>query len=159
MKQIPSEIDKILKKAYFTYLCSVDEQNQSHITPMFFFFDKQTQSIFVITSLNSKKASNIQRNPQVSLTMDIRDSENPFNNEGIMVQGMAKIEGPKYFNLTIQDLRRVYQGFERKYPAFQAREVAELHDIKEDYPSQVLIKITPRKIVYWKSMKFISIKF
>src|SRR4030067_3534299 len=109
---------KILEESHFAYLCTTDQNNQSHITPMFFVFDEETRDILVFTHLKSKKMRNIQVNPKVCLTVDVRDPQNPFQNAGVMVQGKAIIERPVDSFSVMEDekLLRIYKEFSKKYP-------------------------------------------
>ncbi|MDL5502968.1 MAG: pyridoxamine 5'-phosphate oxidase family protein, partial [Candidatus Methanoperedens sp.] len=68
-----------------------DSHDQPHLTPVFFIYDENSQKLFFITNDKSKKVKNLSENPNVSITIDIRDSVNPFNNEGVMAQGTATI--------------------------------------------------------------------
>src|SRR3972149_9594596 len=90
MRKIPSAED-LLRDAYFAYVCTADEQNRPHITPVFFYFDESSGNIYFRTSRSSKKVSNLLKNNRVSLTIDVRDIEDPFNNTGIIVRGRADL--------------------------------------------------------------------
>src|SRR3972149_8346683 len=117
-KDLPPQIAEILKQSHFAYLCTTDENNQPHITPMFFVFDEETKDILVFTRSKSKKMRNLQVNPKVCLTVDVRDPKNPFENRGVMVQGKAVIEKNVDVFSVVEDnnLRRIYKKFSQKYP-------------------------------------------
>ena len=96
---IPDEMRNILYANYFGYVCTSDRFDQPHLTPVFFVYYENSQKIFFITNERSKKIKNLSENPNVSITIDIRDPVNPFNNEGVMAQGTANItdRAPIYF--------------------------------------------------------------
>lgn len=151
---------QVLKESHFAYLCTTDRRNQPHVTPMFFIFDEETRDIFVVTSLRSKKMSNIRVNPQVSLTVDVRDPENPFNNRGVMVQGEAVVEKPLNSLSAVQDkeLLRVYSAFQKKYPIL-ASQPQDTSRIEYRGFSEALVRVYARKMVYWRGHSFITVDF
>ncbi|MFQ5711985.1 MAG: pyridoxamine 5'-phosphate oxidase family protein [Candidatus Geothermarchaeales archaeon] len=154
MMEVPPEVASILRKTYFAYFCTVDSNNQAHVTPMFFYFDEENRRFYFITSLRSKKIANMRINPGVSFTVDVRDDVNPFGNRGVMVQGIARfarvvdVEKSRG-DLLIRDAEKVYGGFEEKYPTFQPRGSPESID-----PEEGIIKVIPEKIVYWRGPEF-----
>lgn len=151
---------QVLKDCHFAYLCTTDRHKQPHITPMFFIFDEETRDIFIITSLRSKKMRNIRNNSQVSLTVDVRDPENPFNNRGVMVQGEARIEKTIDSLSAVQDkgLMRVYDAFQKKYPVLASR-VQGATQIQYQGFTEAILRICARKMVYWRGPHFITANF
>jgi len=117
--KIPDEMRNILYGNYFGYVCTSDRHDQPHLTPVFFVYDENSQKIFFITNDKSKKVKNLSENPNVSITIDIRDTVNPFNNEGVMAQGTANIteKAPIYFlsEETLQLYYDIYMEFKSKY--------------------------------------------
>ena len=152
--KIPDEMLNILYGNYFGYVCTSDRSDQPHITPVFFVYEEPLQKIFFITNDKSKKVKNILENPKVSITVDIRDTKNPFNNEGILAQGTAQIteKGPIYFlsEETLGLYRDIYMEFKGKYQA-----VIENRSMGEN---DVIVQIKIEKMVYWKGPHFKSIK-
>lgn len=153
-KRIPDEMLIILYSNYFGYVCTSDTRDQPHLTPVFFVYDENSQKIFFITNEKSKKVKNITENPNVSITVDIRDAVNPFNNEGVMASGIAEIaeKGPIYF-LSEETLRLyydIYMEFKSKYQA-----VIENKPLGEN---DVIVQINIEKMVYWKGPHFKSVK-
>lgn len=157
-KKLPPEMTTVLIECHFAYLCTTDRSNQPHIAPMFYLFDEETSNLHVITSTESKKMRNIQDNPNVCLTIDIRDPTNPFNNRGVMVQGKATVCYSVDSSSAIKDEKiiQAFERFEKKYPILKKE-----HPITEEYKkfSQNLVRITPTKMVYWRGPKFITVKF
>jgi nitroimidazol reductase NimA-like FMN-containing flavoprotein (pyridoxamine 5'-phosphate oxidase superfamily) len=156
-KELPPEIANVLRECHFAYFCSTDQDNQPHITPVFFLFNKETNEIFVFVYSGSKKMRNIKANPRVCVTVDVRDSENPFENHGVMAQGEATIEKTKDPISSSQDeeLRRIDKEFSKKYPLLSE---APTH-IKYREFADVLVKVQIDKMVYWKGPHFITVKF
>ena len=178
--KLPPEMIDVLTTSHFAYLCTTDQKNQPHITPMFYVFDEKTNDIFLTASSNSKKMNNIRFNPKISLTIDIRDEVNPFNNHGVMVQGKAFIEkaepgtgkevpnvamylvGQAFFEKTeseteYQKLAQASKAFAEKYPVLQEAQSPVVGEVKKF--SENLIKIVPKRMVFWKGPNFITVNF
>ncbi len=159
--KLPPEMIEVLTTSHFAYLCTTDQNNQPHITPMFYVFDEKTSTVYVTASSNSKKMHNIKVNPKISLTIDIRDSVNPFNNRGVMVQGLAIVE--KNESGTADDkLTEASKAFEEKYPVLQEAGLQEaqssaIAEVKKF--SENLIRIAPKSMVFWRGPKFITVRF
>ncbi len=154
MTKIPDEMLNILYGNYFGYVCTSDRHDQPHLTPVFFVYAEHSMKIFFITNEKSKKVKNISENPNVSITVDIRDPINPFNNEGVMAQGKAEIaeKAPIYFlpEETLQLYRDIYLEFKSKYQA-----VIENRPLGEN---DVIVQINIEKMVYWRGPHFKSVR-
>jgi general stress protein 26 len=153
--RIPDEMRNILYGNYFGYVCTSDRKDQPHLTPVFFIYDENSHKIFFITNDKSKKVKNISENPNVSITIDIRDPVNPFNNEGVLAQGTAKIteKAPIYFlsEETLKLYYDIYMEFRSKY-----QEVIENKPLGEN---DVIVQINIEKMVHWRGPHFKSIRF
>ncbi|MCG2727565.1 MAG: hypothetical protein L6244_02800 [Candidatus Methanoperedenaceae archaeon] len=90
----------------------------------------------------------------MSITIDIRDPVNPFNNEGVMAQGVAKIteKAPIYFlpEETLQLDREIYMEFKGKYQS-----VIENKPLGEN---DVIVQVNIEKMVYWRGPHFKSVR-
>jgi len=154
----PPEMTEVLTTSHFAYLCTTDLDNQPHITPMFYIYDEKTNDLYLRASAGSKKMQNIQGNPKICLTIDIRDEINPFNNRGVMVQGKAVIEKTVKSLSGNEDekLLRASKAFEKKYPVLLER-----HSPIAEYRkgSEILIRIAPQRMVYWRGPHFITVNF
>lgn len=152
--KIPDEIRNILYGNYFGYVCTSDRHDRPHLTPVFFVYDEASRKIFFITNDKSKKVRNISENPKVSITVDIRDPVNPFNNEGVMAQGTATIteKAPIYFmsEETLQLYYDIYMEFKSKY-----QQVIENKPLGEN---DVIVQVNIEKMVYWRGPHFKSVK-
>lgn len=178
--RLPPEIIDVLTTSHFSYLCTTDQKNQPHITPMFYVFDEKTNDIFITASSNSKKMKNIKFNPKIALTIDHRDEVNPFNNHGVMVQGKAIVEktepgtGKEIPNVAMylvgqafvektgpltedEKLAQASKAFGEKYPVLQEAQSPVNVEVKKF--SENLIKIVPEKIVYWRGPNFLTVNF
>ncbi len=155
--KLPEEIRNLLRASYFTYLCTVDGENNPHVTPMFFVYNEELNLIYLISSLKSRKLRNILRNNNVFLTIDARDPTNPFENIGIMIEGRAHLEAkmkiiksPSNRIFLKKSAIKALKMLEKKYPFLREgklRSERSTNLLKKF--SEVLISIRPRKIVCW----------
>ena len=146
---IPPRILEILHLNYFGYLCTLDEKMTPHITPIFFVYDHRNKMIYSLSDAKSKKVSNIKKNPEISLTVDIRDENDPFNNEGILVRGTAQIVSVEEAGVEmLPEILEIYEVFKNKYRKFTV--VGESSD--------VLIRFDIHRITHWIGPKFTSVR-
>jgi general stress protein 26 len=107
---------------------------------MFYIWDEKTSTIYLVTSKRSKKVSNIRRNRNVSITIDVRDPTSPANNSGVMIRGKALLT-----EMEVADQNKMLRYME-KYVEF----------LGTGYPlgSRIAIRVTPKSISYWKGTEF-----
>jgi len=159
-QKLPPEMNEVLKTGRFAYLCTTDQDNQPHITPMFFVFDETNNNFYVMTSSDSKKMKNLQVNNKVSLAVDIRDATNPFNNRGIMVQGKATFDKciKSISEVGDEELMTTCEDFQRKYLVLLREAKFPINAEYEKF-SETLVRIIPDKMTYWKGPNFITVNF
>jgi|Deesub1362A_J573_1020465.scaffolds.fasta_scaffold00558_7 general stress protein 26 len=143
---LPYEVRVLLNTNYFGYLCT--RGSYPHITPIFFAYD-QRESLYFMSDFSSKKIRNIMKDPRVSLVVDVRDDSDPFNNEGVMVSGIAKIYLPGEIELDeYHDIYTIYDLFKSKYSEFVEFENGE----------DVIVEVGIWKVSYWKGPHFKTIR-
>lgn len=137
---IPQPALKILQKGFFAYLGTADSYCEPHLTAMFFIWDDDSKSIYMVSTRTSQKVVNIRRNTRVCVTVDERDSKSPAGNCGTMIQGRAHLLEMEVADDTIM------VKFLEKYMDF----------LGPGYPlgSRIAIRVKPRKISYWMGAKF-----
>jgi uncharacterized pyridoxamine 5'-phosphate oxidase family protein len=140
---------QLLNQRRIGYLCTADSKNRPHLTPIFIIYDSKMQKIYFQTDRTSKKVRDILENSMVSLTVDIRDSINPFNNEGVMVQGDTEILETDLKKAISEDLGIAFDIFKRKFIDVVAKG-------KPD--DKVVVRVNIRKMVYWRGPKFQTVK-
>jgi len=157
IKKIPEEIIKLLKGSYFAYLCTADEENMPHVTPIFFVYDELLNMNYFVSSLKSRKISNMRVNRRVSVTVDARDPVDPFNNVGVVTQGEARLE----FEITPDDspsnmifpqpALSAFQMLKKKYDVLRQTEPSfssSMSLIRRF--SEVLVSVKPMRMIYWQ---------
>ncbi len=155
--KLSPEILEVLTTGHFAYLCTTNKRNQPHVTPMFYVFDEKSGNVYVVASSDSKKMQNIHENPKISIAVDVRDSMNPFNNRGVMVQGRAMVHYAidSLSELDDKSLMQIYADFQEKYPLLR-RVKSPVTGEYQNF-SENLITLEPTRMIYWKGVKFITV--
>jgi nitroimidazol reductase NimA-like FMN-containing flavoprotein (pyridoxamine 5'-phosphate oxidase superfamily) len=140
VKEIPPEALEILRTGSFAYLGTAEPDCDPHLTAMFFLWDDESRSIYLISTKTSRKVANIRRNTRVCVTVDRRDPKSPARNLGVMIQGRAQL-----VEMQIVD-SLVMVNFLDKY----------MHFLGPGYPmgSRIAIQVRPKTISFWKGAKF-----
>ncbi len=138
------EVRELLNTNYFGYLCT--RGRYPHITPIFFVYD-QRKSVYFMSEYSSRKIRNILKDRHVSLVVDVRDEDDPFNNEGILISGIARVYIPGEVEMYEYDiLYTVYDLFKSKYSEF----------LEFEDRGDVIVEIRMEKVSYWKGPFFRS---
>ncbi|AIY89367.1 pyridoxamine 5'-phosphate oxidase family protein [Geoglobus acetivorans] len=144
---IPYEVRSLLNTTYFGYLCT--RATYPHITPVFFVYD-QRDGVYFMSTFGSRKIRNIASDRRVSLVIDVRDENDPFNNEGVMISGIARLYLPEQFkSQDYGSLITVYNLFREKYAEF----VEPVHG-----DDDVLVRIEMKRLSYWKGPQFMNVR-
>lgn len=148
---IPKVIEDLLTQSYFGYVCTTDQENRPHVTPIFFVYVPGKSEIYFIADEGSTKVRNLRKNDRIGLTADIRDPVNPFNNEGVLVQGRA-------------DIRRLEPGEEEGHPELKQIwktfrwKYAPVVRLQKEPKGEVLVRIQIERMIHWKGPKFKSVR-
>jgi PPOX class probable F420-dependent enzyme len=140
------EIRKFLMQGTFTgKLATVKKDGSSHVVPIWFVLDgsnkgrrdrkEKDDDIIFTTDSTSVKAKNIQHDNRVSICVD--DQAPPFS--FVVVSGTAKIH---YY--TQRELFRFATKIAQRYIG---KENAELYGRRNSAEGEVLVRITPTRIV------------
>lgn len=125
--------EKLVLEERVARLATLSEEGRIHVVPVCYTYDGK--SIFIGTSLNSKKVKNLRRNSNAALIID-RYVEDWSKLKGVMIQGRATIvEAGREF----EEARRLLY---KKYPQYE-----EQAPIKEG--ESAVIKVIPEKTFAW----------
>ncbi len=140
LKVIPLEALEILRNGFFAYLGTTEPGCDPHLTVMFYIWDDNSKSVYLVSTKTSRKVGNIRHNTRVCVTVDERNPISPARNSGVMIQGRAKL-----IEMEIAD-NIVMVNFLSKY----------MHFLGPGYPmgSRIAIQVRPQKISFWKGAKF-----
>jgi len=158
MATLPPQLEKLISKNHFAYLCTTGKRNQPHVTPIFFVFTISPISIYFLSSSKSRKIVNLISNPRVALSVDSRDPVDPQKNSGVLIRGIAEIVGPMTLIKPNPDWEdRLLMIFKEKYLEFETW--------RDDYigktvrGSIVWVKIRPSTMTWWIHWNFKTMRF
>jgi PPOX class probable F420-dependent enzyme len=126
--------ETFLREANIAILSTVGPGGGPHAAPIW--FDYEDGEIVMITGARSQKARNIERNPEVALTVDHRSP--PYY--AVMVQGTAEL-GPR----PSDELRRCIAV------RYLGEELGQRYTSMGTGEGTVTIRLRPRKIMEYKS--------
>ena len=86
------EAEKFLESKLNLQLATIDEQGNPNIQPVWFYFDKNREKLWINTSKSAKKTQNIRKRPTIYFSID--DENPPIR--GVKGKAIATIiEDPK----------------------------------------------------------------
>ena len=101
------EVDKFLQSKLNLQLATIDELGDPDIQPVWFEYDKDKKSLFIITPKTSKKAQNIRRKSKIYFSID--DENFPY--KGVKGKGEAKVlEDEQKIMLLVEKINMKYLG-------------------------------------------------
>ncbi len=118
-------------------LATVRSDGRPHVVPIWFLLDGDT--IIFTTGEGSVKAKNMQRDPRVCLCVD---DEHPL-------YSYAMIEGTVTFSDNMQDLAMWATRIASRY---MGEQLAEQYGKRNSVPGELLVRITPTKILFEKDV-------
>jgi len=129
-------VRQLLHGRYIASFATHNPDGSLHIVAVWFWFDGK--DIYVATSSRSRKARNLQSNPQLAVMIDARDPAASF---GVTLSGTAQI-------LTGEASRKANEEIHRKYlsqPALSDPKVGPVFAAWDD----VTVRLTPTSIITW----------
>lgn len=127
----------LLDKARTAKLATVREDGRPHVAPVWFDLDGDT--VIFMTGETTVKGKNIRRDPRISLCVD--DEEPPFAFALIEGAATATADDPDFLYWATRIGAR-YMGADR------AEEFGERNAV----PSELLVRLTPEKVVAEKNV-------
>jgi nitroimidazol reductase NimA-like FMN-containing flavoprotein (pyridoxamine 5'-phosphate oxidase superfamily) len=101
------EVDKFLESKLNLQLATIDELGDPGIQPVWFEYDKDKKSLFIMTPKTSKKAQNIRRKSKIYFSID--DENFPY--KGVKGKGEAKVlEDEQKIMLLVEKINMKYLG-------------------------------------------------
>lgn len=129
-------VQELLSGRYIASFSSQNADGSIHVVAVWYCFDGA--NVYVATSTRTRKARNIQANPQVSLMIDSRD---PAASRGVCIAGTARFltgESARDWNAKVHGkyLSQAALADERVGPVFAAWD-------------DVTIQVTPTNVFAW----------
>ena len=101
------EVDKFLESKLNLQLATIDELGDPDIQPVWFEYDKDKKSLFIMTPKTSKKAQNIRKKSKIYFSID--DENFPY--KGVKSKGEAKVlEDEQKIMLLVEKINMKYLG-------------------------------------------------
>ena len=141
--EIPSmskeEVDRFLENTLNLQLATIDKQGDPNIQPVWFYYDKDGEKLWINTSKSSRKTQNIRKRPTIYFSID---DENPPV-RGVKGEGIATI---------IEDIKIVIPLGDRislKYLGTLDHPIAKMISEDSKKGGVVLIEISPKFFSTW----------
>jgi PPOX class probable F420-dependent enzyme len=129
-------VRQLLDGRYIASFATRNPNGSLHIVAVWFWFDGK--DIYVATSSRSRKAQNLQANPQVAVMIDARD---PAASYGVTVTGTAQV-------LTGESSRKCNAEIHQKYLSQTALEDPKLGPVFAVW-DDVTVRLTPASVIAW----------
>ena len=141
--EIPSmsteEVERFLENTLNLQLATIDKQGDPNIQPVWFYYDKDVEKLWINTSKSARKTQNIRKRSTIYFSID---DENPPV-RGVKGKGIATI---------IEDLKTVIPLGERislKYLGTLDHPIAKMISEDSKKGEVVLIEISPNFFSTW----------
>jgi PPOX class probable F420-dependent enzyme len=148
--EIPSmskeEVERFLESKLNLQLATIDKQGDPNIQPVWFYYDKDAEKLWINTSKTSKKTQNIRKRPNIYFSID---DENPPV-RGVKGKGIATI---------IEDLEIVVPLGDRislKYLGTLEHPIAKMISEDSRKGGVVLVEISPK---FYSTLDYSKMQF
>ena len=129
-------VRQLLDGRYIESFCTHNPNGSLHTVAVWFWFDRR--DIYVATSSRSRKARNLQANPQVAVMIDSRDPDASY---GITVTGTAQV-------LTGESSRKCNAEVHKKYLSPTALADPKVGPVIAAW-DDVTVRLTPASVIAW----------
>ncbi|VFJ13979.1 pyridoxamine 5'-phosphate oxidase family protein [Candidatus Nitrosocosmicus franklandus] len=133
------EVETFLESKLNLQLATVDEQGDPNIQPVWFYYDRENEKLWINTSKSAKKTQNIRKRPTIYFSID---DENPPV-RGVKGKGIATI---------IEDLNIVVPSGEKislKYLGTLDHPIAKMISEESKKGEVVIVEISPKFYSTW----------
>jgi PPOX class probable F420-dependent enzyme len=133
------EVDNFLESKLNLQFATTDEQGEPNIQPVWFYYDKNGETLTITTSILAKKTRNLRNKPTVYFSVD--DENLPY--KGVKGKGIATIiEDP---NRTVPQGNRISM----KYLGTLDHPIAKMISDRSKKGEVVVIEISPKFFSTW----------
>jgi general stress protein 26 len=134
-----SEVDGFLESKLNVQLATIDEMGDPNIQPLWFYYDKNVNELYVMTNGATKKVQNVRNKPNVYFSVD--DENFPY--KGVKGKGTATI---------VEDPQRIVPLVEKvnlKYLGTLDHPIAKMLIENARNGAEILLKIKPKFFSTW----------
>ncbi|AFU59421.1 putative pyridoxamine 5'-phosphate oxidase [Candidatus Nitrososphaera gargensis Ga9.2] len=133
------EVDRFLESKLNIQLATIDEMGDPNIQPLWFYYDKGDNKLYVMTRKTTKKVQNVRNNPNVYFSID--DENFPY--KGVKGKGTATISGDT------SKVMPIVEKIHLKYLGTLDHPIAKGNIEAARSRHEVLIEIDPRFFSTW----------
>jgi general stress protein 26 len=134
-----SEVDGFLESKLNVQLATIDEMGDPNIQPLWFYYDKNVNELYVMTNGPTKKVQNVRSKPNVYFSVD--DENFPY--KGVKGKGTATI---------VEDPQKIVPLVEKvnlKYLGTLDHPIAKMLIENARNGTEILLKIKPKFFSTW----------
>ena len=121
-------------------LATIDEEGYPNIQPVWFYFDKDSEKIYVGTQKTTKKIQNIQRNPD-KIYFSIDDENFPY--KGVKGRAVASLSDDVSKNM------KIVERINLKYLGTLEHPLAKMLMENTQNGTEIVVELTPTYFSAW----------
>lgn len=141
--EIPSmtmeEAERFLESKLNLQFATVDNKGDPNIQPVWFYYDKNVEKIFIMTGKNTKKSQNVRQRPTIYFC--IEDGNSPY--KGVKGKGVATSTDDLQTVISISDKMIM------KYLGTPDSPMAKVVSERSKSGEGIIIEITPKFFSTW----------
>jgi nitroimidazol reductase NimA-like FMN-containing flavoprotein (pyridoxamine 5'-phosphate oxidase superfamily) len=137
------EVERFLGSKLNLQIATIDEKGEPNIHPVWFYYDKNEEKLFMTSSKLAKKTQNLQRKPTIYFSIDYENYDGNIAPKGVKGKGVATV---------IQDPNRIVPQADRismKYLGTLDHPVAKMITDSAKKGEIVLVEISPKFFSTW----------
>jgi general stress protein 26 len=85
------ESERFLETKLNLQIATIDEKGEPNIQPVWFYYDKDREKLFMTTSKSAKKTQNLRRKPTIYFSIDYENYDETLPPRGVKGKGTATI--------------------------------------------------------------------
>src|ERR687896_393691 len=85
------EVERFLESKLNLQIATIDEKGEPNIHPVWFYYDKNEEKLFMTSSKLAKKTQNLQRKPTIYFSIDYENYDKNLPPRGVKGKGTATI--------------------------------------------------------------------
>jgi general stress protein 26 len=138
------EVERFLESKLNLQIATIDEKGEPNIHPVWFYYDKNEEKLFMTSSTLAKKTQNLRRNTTIYFSIDYENYEENHQPRGVKGKGTATIvEGDP--NRIIPQSDRINM----KYLGTLDHPIAKMLSDDAKKGDIVLVEISPKFFSTW----------
>ena len=138
-----AEVDRFLESKLNVQLATIDEAGDPNIQPLWFYYDKGSEKLYIMTRKMSKKVQNIRKKPSIYFSID--DENFPY--KGVKGKGAANISEE------IKKIMPIVEKINLKYLGTLEHPLAKFIIENTKNGNEILLEISPKFFSTWDFSK------